>query len=146
MRRSAMLCLRADVLPLAAGVRWPANRLGQAAQGTGEGECPAEEAGGEPGLGYGDPERGRLGKLLSLTKRRQAVAHVRNSLGREHVSERRACQVLGQSRSTQRRQLQVTADEPRLLHPRSCRSARGIRKECSVLAPVSPRMTPFSET
>ena len=58
---------------------------------------------------------GRLGKLLSPTKRRQAVEHVRNALGRERVSERRACQVLGQPRSTQRRQPQVAGDEPRLV-------------------------------
>lgn len=43
------------------------------------------------------------------------MAHVRNSLGRERVSERRACQVLGQSRSTQRRQPQAASDEPRLV-------------------------------
>ena len=43
------------------------------------------------------------------------MAHVRNCLGRERVSERRACQALGQSRSTQRRQPQVAADEPRLV-------------------------------
>ena len=33
----------ADVLPLAQGVRRPADRPGQAAQGAGEGERPAEE-------------------------------------------------------------------------------------------------------
>ena len=37
---------------------------------------------------------------------------VRKKLG---VSERRACQVLGQPRSTQRRQLYVPDDEPRLV-------------------------------
>ena len=48
-------------------------------------------------------------------KRRKAVEHVRNAVGRERVSERRACQVLGQQRSTQRRQPQVLGDEPRLI-------------------------------
>src|SRR6201999_3830392 len=72
-------------------------------------------AGGEPGLGHGDPAGGRLGKLLSPAKRRCAVAYVRDCLGRERVSERRACQVLGQSRSTQRRQPHVASDEPRLV-------------------------------
>lgn len=36
-------------------------------------------------------------------------------MGRDRVSERRACQVLGQPRSTQRRQPQVPGDEPRLI-------------------------------
>ena len=40
---------------------------------------------------------------------------VRDSLGRDQVSERRACRVLGQSRSTQRRQRVVPSDEPRLV-------------------------------
>ena len=39
---------RADLLPLAQGVRRPAGRPGQAAEGAGEGERPAEEAGGRP--------------------------------------------------------------------------------------------------
>jgi putative transposase len=52
---------------------------------------------------------------LSPAKRRRAVQFVRNSLGQEQVSERRACQVLGQSRSTQRRQRHVPDDEPRLI-------------------------------
>jgi len=43
------------------------------------------------------------------------VEYVRDSLGREQVSERRACRVLGQSRSTQRRVLHVSDDEPRLV-------------------------------
>jgi putative transposase len=40
------------------------------------------------------------------------VEHVRKTL---HVSERRACRVLGQGRATQRRSSQVPADEPRLV-------------------------------
>jgi len=48
-------------------------------------------------------------------KRRKAVHHVRDSLGRSRVSERRACRFLGQPRSTQRRQRQVPNDEPRLV-------------------------------
>jgi hypothetical protein len=40
---------------------------------------------------------------------------IRSAVGRERVSERRACQVLGQSRSTQRRQPRVPGDEPRLV-------------------------------
>jgi len=48
-------------------------------------------------------------------KRRRTVEHVRNTLGHDRVSERRACRVLGQSRSTQRRQAHVPEDEPRLV-------------------------------
>jgi putative transposase len=44
-----------------------------------------------------------------------AVTHVREALGRNHVSERRACKVLDQPRSTQRRVKQVPSDEPRLI-------------------------------
>jgi len=42
------------------------------------------------------------------------VAHVREVLGAETVSERRACKVLGQVRSTQRRSRVVADDEARL--------------------------------
>ena len=41
------------------------------------------------------------------------MIYVRNSLGHK-VSERRACRVLGQIRSTQRRQTHVPDEEPRL--------------------------------
>jgi len=43
------------------------------------------------------------------------VERVRNTLGREEVSERKVCRVLGQPRSTQRRTPQVPDDEPRLV-------------------------------
>jgi transposase InsO family protein len=43
------------------------------------------------------------------------VEQVRDSLGHAVVSQRRACQVLGQVRSTQRRQAQVPGDEPGLV-------------------------------
>ena len=42
------------------------------------------------------------------------MTYVRNSLGHK-VSERRACRVLGQIRSTQRRQTHVPDEEPRLI-------------------------------
>jgi len=62
-----------------------------------------------------DSQGGRLGKLLSPAKRHQAVEHVRDTLGRDRVSERRACRVIGQPRSTQRRERQIPSDEPRLV-------------------------------
>ncbi|QDU80123.1 IS2 transposase TnpB [Polystyrenella longa] len=40
---------------------------------------------------------------------------VRDALGQDRVSERRACRVLGQSRTTQRRKRAVPTDEPRLI-------------------------------
>jgi transposase InsO family protein len=43
------------------------------------------------------------------------VEHVREALGPDRVSQRRACQVLGQWRSTQRRAPAVPDDEPRLV-------------------------------
>ncbi|WP_145975780.1 IS3 family transposase [Ruegeria atlantica] len=52
------------------------------------------------------------GKLLSPARRRACISHVRNQL---NVSERRACRVLGQHRSTQRRVPQGRADEDRLV-------------------------------
>jgi putative transposase len=67
------------------------------------------------GVGQGDFEGSRLGKLLSPTKRRRAVEHVRDALGRARVSERRACEVLNQSHSTQRRAKHTPSDEPGLL-------------------------------
>ncbi|WP_299664830.1 IS3 family transposase [uncultured Ruegeria sp.] len=52
------------------------------------------------------------GKLLSPARRRACINHVRNQL---NVSERRACRVLGQHRSTQRRVPQGRADEDPLV-------------------------------
>jgi len=49
---------------------------------------------------------------VSPTRRRQVVNHVRDRLG---VSERRACHVLGQPRSTQRHRPTVRDDEQRLV-------------------------------
>jgi putative transposase len=51
------------------------------------------------------------GKLTSPSRRRQKVEQVCAELG---MSERRACQVIGQPRSTQRRILRVADDEERL--------------------------------
>eukprot|EP00581_Thalassiosira_minuscula_P022961 CAMPEP_0184406080 /NCGR_PEP_ID=MMETSP0738-20130409/1294_1 /TAXON_ID=385413 /ORGANISM="Thalassiosira miniscula, Strain CCMP1093" /LENGTH=127 /DNA_ID=CAMNT_0026762837 /DNA_START=624 /DNA_END=1003 /DNA_ORIENTATION=+ len=43
--------------------------------------------------GQADPRRGRKGKLLSPSRRRRCIDHVRQVLG---ISERRACRTLGQ--------------------------------------------------
>ena len=66
-------------------------------------------------LRQADPEGSVLGKLLGPANRRRAVMWVRERLGAERVSERRACQVLGQVRSTQRRERQIPDDEARLV-------------------------------
>ncbi|MEQ9696156.1 IS3 family transposase [Shimia sp. SDUM112013] len=52
------------------------------------------------------------GKLLSPSRRRACIDHVRSQF---HISERRACRVLGQHRSTQRRLPVGRADEERLV-------------------------------
>ncbi|MES0447947.1 MAG: IS3 family transposase [Desulfobacterales bacterium] len=51
------------------------------------------------------------GKLLSPSKRRQAILFVQRKLG---ISERRACTVLGQARKTQRRTPGITDEEEQL--------------------------------
>ena len=55
------------------------------------------------------------GLRTDQAKRWQAVEHVRDMLGRDVVTERRACWVLGQARNTQRRKASVADDEPRLV-------------------------------
>ena len=80
-------------------------------EGARAGECTAEASGGEPDAGKADPGGSGEGKLLSPERRRRAVVHVRQRLG---ASERHACRVLGQSRSTQHRRRQVRADEAAL--------------------------------
>ena len=69
------------------------------------------EAGRRPGSGHLDPEGNLPGKLLSPTRRRQAVGHVCQVLT---VSERRACRVPGQVRRTQRYTPRVADDEAAL--------------------------------
>ena len=103
---------RANVLPLAEGVRRLGSGPGQAVKGTRAREPAAEEAGGRPGPGQRDPQRGDLGKLLSPPRRHQAVNHVCTRLG---VSERRACRVMGHARSPHRHLARLPDDEPRLV-------------------------------
>ena len=106
---------RQYLLPLAEGVRRDPDRSGEASEGAEKGERSTEEAGGRGRAGQGDSAESRVGKLISPLKRRRTVEHVRGTLGHDRVSERRACRVLGQSRSTQRRQAHVPEDEPRLV-------------------------------
>ena len=77
--------------------------------------APAEEACGGPVAGQPDFEGSLLGKLLGPAKRRRAVVWVRERFGPERVSERRACRVVGQARSTQRRVRQIPKEEAQLV-------------------------------
>jgi putative transposase len=71
----------------------------EAPQGAGERECAPQEASCREGAGHRHLKGGEPGKRLSPTRRRAAVEHVRRRL---EVSERRACRVIGQPRSSQR--------------------------------------------
>ena len=101
-----------DLLPMAEGVRELTSGSGEASEGTGRGEWPTEEVGSRSGVGPSDSEGDILGKLLSPPRRRQAVKHVCQAMG---VSERRACRVVGQNRSTQRHRTLAPQDEPSLV-------------------------------
>ena len=100
---------------MASEVRRYGSGDGQGAEGPPEGEHTAEEAGGRSGLGQRHLEGSREGKLLIPERRRLTVTEVRRRLGPETVSERRACRVLGQPRTTQRYQTQRPAGERKLL-------------------------------
>src|SRR5690606_19180728 len=99
------------VLPLAQGVRRPERRPGEAAEGPGESGRPAAQGGGGHDARQANPERGCTGKLLSPTRRRRCVDHV---MAKFSVSERFACKVLGQHRSTQRKKPPGRSDEEAL--------------------------------
>ena len=58
---------------------------------------------------------GDAAQLLSLAKRGKAVEHVCDTLGRDVVTELRACPVLRQARNTQRQKVCVAGDEPQLV-------------------------------
>lgn len=98
------------VLPVAQGVWWPEGRSGKAPERTREGERPAAQGGVGPDAGEADSERGCFGKLLSPARRRRCVDHV---MAKFSVSERFACRVLGQHRSTHRKKPSGRADERR---------------------------------
>jgi hypothetical protein len=90
---------RGDLQPLAEPLRQDESRRDEASQGARKGECPPEEAGGRSSPGHPHPKGGEPKKHLSPARRREAIQHVRSKLS---VSERRACRVLGEPRSTQR--------------------------------------------
>jgi len=68
-----------------------------------------------PGIGHYDSQGGRPPKLISSARRRATIQRVRCELGQDQVSQRRLCQVLGQSRSTQRYRVKIKDDEPAII-------------------------------
>ena len=77
-----------------------------------EGERTAKTSCVGPDAGQADLEGSGTGKLLSPARRRACIEHVRSQF---KVSERRACRVLGQHRSTQRHVPRGRAGEERLV-------------------------------
>jgi transposase InsO family protein len=75
------------------------------------GKRAAAQGGVGPDAREGHPEGSRVGKVVSPARRRGCVEHVVRELG---VSERRACAVLGQHRSTQRKAPRAADDEAAL--------------------------------
>jgi putative transposase len=80
----------------------------QTIQRTGERERQVEKAGGRSFVGQCNFERGIGKKVISPDRKRKAIKQV---IGVLDVSERKACRVLGQHRSTQRYAKQVADDE-----------------------------------
>ena len=79
---------RTDLLPLAPRIRRHGSRSSPSPERARSGKPTVEEAGRRPGSGHLDPEGSLPGKLLSPTRRAQAVGYVCQVLT---VSERRAC-------------------------------------------------------
>jgi len=72
---------------------------GETAEGTGEGKCESQAAGGGAVVGEAGSQGRGGGKFLSPEQRCCAVEHAR---AKYEVSERNACWLLGQWRGTQR--------------------------------------------
>src|SRR5271154_439159 len=103
--------VRADVLPVAQPVRRDEGRGREAAEGARGGEREAEADRRRSGPREPGAEGDRKGKLVSPSRRRQAVLMLQDRLG---LSERRACRYVGQPRSTQRREPVVAEDDAAL--------------------------------
>jgi len=90
---------RGHVPSLAQSVRWHEMRRGEAVEGTGTRERSIEETLGRGRTGQGDAQGHCRGKLLSPARRRDTATRLQSA---HEVSERRACSVIDQHRSTQR--------------------------------------------
>src|SRR5215208_1587302 len=111
---------RGDLPPLAQPLWWHEGRCDEAPQGAGVRERPPQEDRCRSSCGHRHPKGGESGKLLSPTRRRAAVEHVRRHLG---VSVRRAGRVISQPRSSQRYEGRK-ADRDRALLERMVRLSR----------------------
>src|SRR5207247_11406473 len=96
-RLSVARAHRPHVRPLEERIRWAARGSSQAAEGAGAGTSAPQADCRRPSAGSLDPQGGRLGKLLSPARKREAVGHAVTVL---QVSERRGCQTIGQIRSS----------------------------------------------
>ncbi|HAO35056.1 MAG TPA: hypothetical protein DCQ40_02695, partial [Hyphomonas sp.] len=93
---------------MAQGVWRAAGWPGQTDEGDREGECAAASRHLRSDSRQPDPSGSHKGKVLSPSRKREAVDHVVETLG---ATERRACRVIGQHRSTQRKPRVVRQDE-----------------------------------
>ncbi len=100
-----------ELLPVAVRV-WRAEAgPGASAESAGAGERPFAAGGGGFDAGEAGAEGSCVGKLLSAARRRACVEHVTAKLD---VSERFACKVRDQHRSTQRKAPRTADDEAAL--------------------------------
>src|SRR2546422_1324128 len=99
---------REHVSPLARAVRRDEGRRRQAPEGARARELPTEADRRGQGARDRRAEGGGVGKLVGPARRRQAVLML---MDRRGLSERRACQIVGQHRSTQRRPPCVRVDD-----------------------------------
>ena len=107
---SALWCGRGHISPLAQGAWRAQARPDALAQGNEVGKQPAKWGRLGPSLGKVQPDRGLVGKANIPSHRQQAVQQVRSKFG---ISERRACQIIGQPRSKQHRTLRIAEVEDR---------------------------------
>src|ERR1700691_3753211 len=98
---------RVDLAPLAQPVRRYEGRRRQTPERARAREHQVEEDRGRPGARHRHVEGAEPGKLLAPDRRRRAVVALQVRFG---VSERRACRLIGQPRSTQRLPPPVVAD------------------------------------
>src|SRR5271155_1835858 len=100
-----------DVSPLAESVRRDEGRRCEALEGARGREPEAQADRRGPGARHSGAERTLGGKLLSPARRRRAVLALQERLG---FSERRACRLAGQHRSSQRHVVAVVQDDAAL--------------------------------
>ena len=106
--REAVGGVGGDVSPLAGAVRRDEGRRRQAAEGARAREREVEADRGRSDARGRGAEGDLEGKLVSPSRRRQAVRMLQDRLG---LSERRACRYVGQHRSTQRHEPVVAGDD-----------------------------------